>query len=106
MVALNLLVESGMLAPVRGWVRRAERLVEDEPVGRVQALLAIVRTYERFLSGDPEALASTRSKAVELGTAFGVDPAAGLGQIALARLLIHEGQLEAGSSCSTRSRSA
>jgi tetratricopeptide (TPR) repeat protein len=95
-VALNLLVESGMLAPVRGWVRRAERLVEGQPVGRVHALLAIVRTYERFLSGDPEAAHEHAQQAVELGTTFGVDPARGLGQIALARLLINEGGLERG----------
>ncbi len=95
-VALNLLVESGMLAPVRGWVRRAERLVDGVPVGRVHALLAIVRTYERFLSGDPDAAREHAQQAVELGTEFGVDPARGLGQIALARLLIHEGRLAQG----------
>lgn len=95
-VALNLLVETGMLAPVRGWARRAERLVEHEPIGRVHALLAMVRTYERLLSGDPQAARGHAHEAVELGTTFDVGPARGLGQIALARLMISEGQLERG----------
>lgn len=95
-VALNLLCETGLLAPVRGWVGRTQHHLDGLPVGRVHALLAIVRTYERFLSGDPASALEPALEAVELGTAFGVDPARGLGRVALARLAIHAGDVDRG----------
>ena len=95
-VALNLLCETGLMAPVRGWVGRAERHLVGRPTGRVHALLAITRTYERILSGDPDAAVEPARAAVELGTAYGVDPARGLGRVAVARLAIHAGDLDHG----------
>lgn len=96
MVALNLLCETGLLAPVRGWAARSRRSLGDAPVGPVHALLAIVATYERFLSGDPESALAPALEAVELGQRFGVDPAHGLGRTALARLAIHAGDVDRG----------
>ncbi len=95
-VALNLLCETGLMAPVRGWVARAERHLDGSPPGRVHALLAITRTYERLLSGDPAAAMAPALEAVELGTEFGVDPARSLGRVALARLAIHGGDVDRG----------
>ena len=95
-VALNLLCETGLMAPVRGWVSRAERYLANEPPGRSHALLAITRTYERILSGDPDAAIGPAREAVELGTKYGVDPARGLGRVAVARLAIHAGDLDHG----------
>lgn len=95
-VALNLLCETGLLAPVRGWVGRAHHHLDGLPTGRVHALLAITRTYERLLSGDPASALEPALEAVELGTAFGVDPARGLGRVALARLAIHAGDVDRG----------
>jgi hypothetical protein len=96
LVALNLLCETGLMAPVRGWLARAERHIAGEPPGRVHALLAIVGTYERILCGDPDAAVETAAQAVALGTAHGVDPARGLGRVAVARLTIHAGDVERG----------
>ncbi|HWJ82044.1 MAG TPA: hypothetical protein VNS55_07395 [Nocardioides sp.] len=96
LVALNLLCETALMAPVRGWVGRAQRLVAGQPSGPADALLAVVGAYERFLSGDPAAAAGPAREAVELGDAFGVDPARALGRVALARLAIHDGDLERG----------
>ncbi|NYI46498.1 tetratricopeptide (TPR) repeat protein [Nocardioides aromaticivorans] len=96
LVALNLLCETGLMAPVRGWVARARRLVADAEPGPVHALLAITTTYERFLSGDPDAAWEPAREAVELGERFGVDPARGLGRVALGRLAIHTGDVDAG----------
>jgi tetratricopeptide (TPR) repeat protein len=96
LVALNLLCETGLMAPVRAWSARARRLVEDSPLGPVHALLAIVTTYERFLSGDPAAAMAPAQEAVELGTVHGVDPARGLGRVAVARLTIHAGDVDTG----------
>src|SRR5690349_13367832 len=96
LVALNLLCETGLLAPVRGWVARARRLVDGAEPGPVHALLAIITTYERFLSGDPAAALAPAREAVELGDRFGVDPARGLGRAAVARLALHAGELDRG----------
>lgn len=96
LVALVLLCETGMMAPVRAWSARAQRLAADLEPGAVHALLAVVRTYERFLCGDPEAAMAPAREAVELGTRHGVDPARGLGRVAVARLLIHAGEVDAG----------
>lgn len=96
LVALNLLCETGLMAPVRGWVARARRLVDGAEPGAVHALLAITTTYERFLSGDPDAALAPAREAVALGERFGVDPARGLGRVALGRLAIHAGDVEGG----------
>lgn len=96
MVAINLLCETGLMAPVRGWTARAKRSLGDAPVGPVHALLAIVAAYERFLSGDPESALEPALEAVELGQRFGVAPAQGLGRTALARLAIHAGDVDRG----------
>lgn len=96
LLALNLLCETGLLAPVRGWVARARRLLGDADPGPVHALLAITATYERFLAGDPAGAAAPASEAVELGERFGVDPARGLGRVAQARLAIAGGEVDAG----------
>lgn len=96
LVALNLLCETGLMAPVRGWVARARRLVADDEPGPVHALLAITTTYERFLCGDPDGALAPALEAVALGERFGVDPARGLGRVALARLAIHAGDVDGG----------
>lgn len=96
MVALNLLCETGLMAPVRGWVARSRRLLADAPPGPVHALLAVTSTYERFLSGDPESALGPAREAIDLGTRFEVDPARGLGRSALARLTIHSGDVDRG----------
>ena len=51
-VALHLLFDTALLAPIRGWVKRAERLLEGQDDTPVHAWLAVVRNYERLLSGD------------------------------------------------------
>ena len=51
-VALHLLFDTAMMSPVRGWITRAERLLEVQGETPVHAWLAVVRNYERLLSGD------------------------------------------------------
>lgn len=96
LVALNLLCETGLMAPVRAWEGRARQHLLDQPTGPAHAILAITRTYERILSGDPDGAVAPAREAVELGTRFSVDPARGLGLVATARLAIHAGDVEGG----------
>ena len=95
-IALYLLIDSGLMAPVRAWVRRAERLLEPHPDAAPHALAAMVRTYERFMSGDAEGARTQADRAVVLGERLGVPAAVVIGRVALARLRISAGDVESG----------
>jgi ATP/maltotriose-dependent transcriptional regulator MalT len=95
-VAMHLMFDTALLAPVRAWLTRAERLLEghgeDTPV---HAWLAVVRNYERLLSGDFVSARRWARRAIEAGT--GRDPAAAaVGRVAEARCLILEGDVTRG----------
>jgi tetratricopeptide (TPR) repeat protein len=96
MTALHLLIDTGLMAPVRGWVARAERLLDGAPTGPVHALIAMVRTYERFLTGDLAACRAFAAEAIELGELYDVTSAAVIGQVAQARLLVLDGRIDDG----------
>jgi hypothetical protein len=95
-VAMHLLFDAALLAPVRGWLTRAERLLEGHPDATpVHAWLAVVRNYERLLSGDFASARRWARRAIEVGT--DCDPAAAaIGRIAEARSLILDGDVSQG----------
>ena len=94
-VAMHLLFDTALMAPVRGWLARAERLLEGQRETPANAWLAVVRTYERMLTGDLPGARPWARRAIELGSQH--DPAAcALGQVAEARLLILGGDVEQG----------
>lgn len=96
MLAMFLMIDTGLMAPVRGWVRRAERLLERHPDTPPHALVATVRTYERFMCGDLDAAREQSALAIELGTRLGVPAAVVIGRVAAARLTIFEGRVDEG----------
>lgn len=96
MVALHLLIDTGLMSPVRAWVRRADGLVADLAEDPAQAVIAMVSTYERFMSGDAAESRRQANRAVELGRRLGVTAAVVIGHTALGRLLVIEGQVEDG----------
>src|SRR5215207_3603206 len=94
-VAMHLLFDTALMAPVRGWIKRAERLLEDHDETPVHAWVAVARNYERLLSGDFPAARHWARRAIELGTKY--DPAAAaIGRIAEARSLILDGDVQQG----------
>lgn len=94
-VALHLLFDTALMAPIRGWVARAERLLEGENDTPVHAWIAVVRSYERLLSGDFAKARQWARRAIEAGT--GREPAAvAMGRVAEARSLILEGDVAHG----------
>lgn len=95
-VAMSLLFDTGLMAPVRGWASRAERLLEGAADSPVHAWLAVVRTYERLLSGDLDAGRRWAERASAIGTTHGEPAAAAIGRVAHARCLILEGRVEEG----------
>jgi hypothetical protein len=77
---------------VRGWLRRAERLLEAQGETSAQAWFAVVRTYERMLTGDLPGARPWARRAIKIGS--NCDPAAGaIGQVAEARLRILDGDV-------------
>jgi tetratricopeptide (TPR) repeat protein len=94
-VAMHLLFDTALMAPVRGWLARAERLLEGEGETPANAWLGVVRAYERMLSGDLPGARPWARRAIELGSKC--EPAAcALGRVAEARLLILDGEAEQG----------
>ena len=61
-VAVYLLIDTGLMAPIRGWLGRAERLLEGRPESPAHALAAMVHAYERFSAATPTAPAAGRGR--------------------------------------------
>jgi hypothetical protein len=95
-VAMYLMMDTGLMTPVRAWTARAQRLLEDQPETAVHAWLAMVTTYERFLSGDLEGARPWARRAIEVGARHDVAPAVALGRVATARLRILDGAVDEG----------
>ena len=94
-VAMHLLFDTAMMAPVRGWLNRAERLLDGAGETPVHAWLAVVRNYERLLSGDFQAARQWARRAIDVGTKC--EPAAAaVGRIAEARSVILAGDVSQG----------
>lgn len=94
-VALHLLLDTALMAPVRGWLARAERLLEGHDETSAHAWVAAVRAYERLLTGDLQGARPWARRAIEVGSKH--DPAAcAIGRVAEARLLILDGDVHEG----------
>jgi tetratricopeptide (TPR) repeat protein len=94
-VAMHLLFDTALMAPVRGWIKRAERLLEGHDETPVHAWLAVVRNYERLLSGDFETARHWARQAIAVGTKCN-PAAAAIGRVAEARSLILAGDVSQG----------
>ena len=94
-VAMHLLLDTALMAPVRGWLGRAERLLEGQDETSAHAWFAAVRTYERMLTGDLHDARQWAARAIDVGSKC--DPAAcAIGRVAEARLLILDGDVRQG----------
>ena len=94
-VAMHLLFDTALMAPVRGWLARAERLLDGRGETSADAWLAVVRAYERLLTGDRAGARQWSRRAIEVGSRC--DPAAcAIGRVAEAKLLILDGEVDEG----------
>ncbi len=96
MIAMYLMMDTGLMAPVRGWLRASERHLEGTGDTAVRAIIAMVRAYERFMCGSMSDARVHAAAAVELGERFGVTPAVVIGRTCLARLTIFDGDVDVG----------
>ncbi|HET7618448.1 MAG TPA: hypothetical protein VFK20_08060, partial [Vicinamibacterales bacterium] len=92
-VALHLLFDTALLAPIRGWTSRAERLLDGVDAPDIRAWIAVARSYERLLSGDFEAAADWAQRAM---SAPANPAAAAMGRVAHARARILGGDVADG----------
>jgi tetratricopeptide (TPR) repeat protein len=94
-LAMHLLLDTALIAPVRGWLARAERLLEGEQETPAHAWLAVVRTYERMLTGDVQDARKWSERAIEVGSRYDA-AACAVGRVAAARLRILDGDVAEG----------
>ncbi len=94
-IAMHLLFDTALMAPVRGWLSRADRLLEGQPDTAAHAWCAVVHAYERLLSGDLEAALPWARRAVAVGSQQDA-AACAIGRVAEARLLILGGEVDQG----------
>ncbi len=94
-VAMHLLLDTALMAPVRGWLARAERLLEGQEETPAHAWLAAVRAYERMLTGDVQGARQWSERAIEAGSTRDA-AACAVGRVAAARLSILDGDVEIG----------
>ena len=94
-VALHLLFDTALMAPVRGWLARAERLLEGRGETPAHAWFAVVRAYERMLTGDLPGARQWARQAVDVGATCD-SAACAIGRVAEARLLILDGDVQQG----------
>ena len=94
-VALHLLMDTALMAPIRGWVKRAERLLEGYDETPVHAWLAVINSYERLMMGDVRAAGVWAGRAIATGS--NCNPAAAaLGRVAQAHAVILAGEVRRG----------
>src|SRR5215218_3935645 len=85
-VAMHLIFDTALMAPVRGWLARAERLLEGLGETPAYAWFAVVRAYERMLTGDVPGARRWARCAIEVGSTCDA-AACAIGRIAEARLV-------------------
>ena len=96
MIAMYLMMDTGLMAPVRGWLRCAERHLDGIDEHPVRAIIAMVRGYERFMCGQVAEARVHATAAIELGERFDVIPAVVIGRTCTARLAILDGRVDEG----------
>jgi tetratricopeptide (TPR) repeat protein len=95
-LAMHVIIDMGLMAPVRAWVRQSERMLEGLGDTPVHAWVAVARACERMLSGDFAEGRSWAQRAIDLGERHHDPGAATFGRNVYARCLIFGGEIERG----------
>ncbi len=94
-IALHLLMDTALMAPIRGWVKRAERLLEGYDNSPTHAWLAVIKSYDRLMRGDLQAARTWATRAIVAGS-IGNPAAAAIGRVAEAHAVILAGDVVQG----------
>jgi class 3 adenylate cyclase len=90
------LLASSRFSQVRGWLLRAERLLEGDPESSLHGVLAMLRAWVALTAGDLGLGVAEARRAVDRATEIGDRPTLALARNAEARALILQGHLEEG----------
>jgi class 3 adenylate cyclase len=91
-----LLVDAGLVNQVRGWLRRAERLLEGQPESAIHGMAAMLRSYVSLITGDIDRALEQARIAIEISSRFEDGDTLILARAAEARALIFSGHIEEG----------
>lgn len=94
-VAMHLLFDTALMAPVRGWAKRVATLLDGVDETPIHAWLAVVQSYERLLSGDFQEARRFAASAIHTGDRC-APAASAVGRVAAARTVILEGDVSRG----------
>jgi class 3 adenylate cyclase len=91
-----LLVDAGFVAQVRGWIQRAERLLESRPESSLHGVAAMLRSYISMITGDIDQALELARIAIEISSRREDGETLILARSAEARALIFQGHIEEG----------
>ena len=91
-----LLLDAGLMAELRGWLARVERLLPGLPQSIVHAGFEVVQAFRSLWAGDHETSLEHARRAVELGTRFGDRSTVAFARSAEGRALILLGHVGEG----------
>ena len=91
-----MLFDALMYAPSRAWLRRAERLVDDQPDSPVRALTATMRSWYALVDGDYDTSISLAREAADRAARAADRDVEAIARIGEGRALIARGDVEEG----------
>jgi class 3 adenylate cyclase len=92
----NILLDAGELSSLKGWVRRAESLLEGLPESSLHGWIAVVKGFAALIVGDLDAALVWGRAAAEIGTRVDDPGGRTLGRNLEGRALIFQGHVEEG----------
>jgi class 3 adenylate cyclase len=91
-----LLVDAGLVAQVRGWLQRADRLLESRAESALHGLAAMLRSFISLITGDISQALELARIAIDISSRFEDGQTLILARSAEARALIFQGHIEEG----------
>jgi len=88
-------MDTALMAPIRGWVKRAERLLEGHDTSPAHAWLALIKSYDRLMRGDLQGARVSADRAIAVGSICN-PAAAAIGRVAEAHAVILAGDVRLG----------
>ena len=85
------LVDAGLMRPLRGWLRRAEQLLEGQAQSAVNGEVAMIRAFASLNSGALDEALEWSRRALDIATRFDDPQTKALARLAEGRTLIYTG---------------
>jgi class 3 adenylate cyclase len=90
------LIDAGLLSPLRGWLRRADHLLEGQAENPMHGELAMIRAFASLNLGSPDEALEWARRALDIATRADDAQTKVLARLAQGRTLIYTGHLTEG----------